>query len=132
MENVKIAEAGLEDLDDVAFMFDQYRQFYDQDEDLKLAKEFLGSHMKNNTSIIFLASFDGRNCGFAQLYPTFCKTIWVSHQRINWQTNRRLFFDRVRFCSSHDRHPSLDCLILYGLIFVATLSRCHFLQNYRT
>ena len=72
MENVTIAEAGLEDLNDVAFMFDQYRQFYDQDEDLELAKEFLGSHMKNHTSIIFLASFDGRNCGFAQLYPTFC------------------------------------------------------------
>ena len=72
MENVTIAEAGLEDLNDVAFMFDQYRQFYDQDEDIELAKEFLGGHMENNTSIIFLASFDGRNCGFAQLYPTFC------------------------------------------------------------
>ncbi|MED5309454.1 MAG: GNAT family N-acetyltransferase [Pseudomonadota bacterium] len=72
MENVTIAEAGLEDLNDVAFMFDQYRQFYDQDEDLELAKQFLGGHMENNTSIIFLASFDGRNCGFAQLYPTFC------------------------------------------------------------
>ena len=60
MENVSIAEAGLKDLNDVAFMFDQYRQFYDQDEDLKLAKEFLGNHMKNHTSIIFLASFDGR------------------------------------------------------------------------
>ena len=72
MENVTIAEAGLEDLNDVAFMFDQYRQFYDQDEDLELAKEFLGGHMEHNTSIIFLASFDGRNCGFAQLYPTFC------------------------------------------------------------
>ena len=69
MENVTISEAGLEDLNDVAFMFDQYRQFYDQDEDLELAKQFLGGHMKNNTSIIFLASFDGRNCGFAQLYP---------------------------------------------------------------
>ena len=28
-------------------MFDQYRQFYDQDEDLELAKEFLGGHMEN-------------------------------------------------------------------------------------
>ena len=45
MENVTIAEAGLEVFNDVAFMFDQYRQFYDQDEDLELAKEFLGGHM---------------------------------------------------------------------------------------
>ena len=37
MQNVTIAEACLEDLNDVAFMFDQYRQFYDQDEDLKLS-----------------------------------------------------------------------------------------------
>ena len=48
MENVTISEAGLEDLNDVAFMFDQYRQFYDQDEDLELAKEFLGSTTLSN------------------------------------------------------------------------------------
>ena len=53
-------------------MFDKYRQFYDQDENLELAESFIGSHMKNGTSTIFLASFDGKKCGFAQLYKTFC------------------------------------------------------------
>ena len=72
MQNIIVCEATLDDLNGVAVMFDQYRQFYDQTADLELAKKFIKSHLQKSTSIIFLASSEGTNCGFAQLYPTFC------------------------------------------------------------
>ena len=67
MQNINVRVATLDDLNGVAVMFDQYRQFYDQTADLELAKKFIKSHLQKSTSIIFLASSEGTNCGFAQL-----------------------------------------------------------------
>ena len=58
MQNINVREATLDDLNGVAVMFDQYRQFYDQTADLELAKNFIKSHLQKSTSIIFLASFE--------------------------------------------------------------------------
>ena len=53
MQNINVRKATLDDLNGVAVMFDQYRQFYDQTADLELANKFIKSHLQKSTSIIF-------------------------------------------------------------------------------
>ena len=67
----RIKKAGLEDLDDLAVLFDSYRQFYKQQTDIAAAKEFLQQRLLNNESVIFLAFDDEVAVGFTQLYPIF-------------------------------------------------------------
>lgn len=65
--------AGLEQLDEVARLFDLYRQFYEQPANLDRARDYVGARMQNAESTIFLAQDDsGIGLGFTQLYPTFC------------------------------------------------------------
>ena len=66
-----IRKAGLEDLDEAAMLFNQYRIFYRQQSDLERGKAFLKERLLNNESDIFLA-FDGaRAVGFVQLYKLY-------------------------------------------------------------
>jgi GNAT superfamily N-acetyltransferase len=68
---ITITQAGLQDLDQAALLFDAYRQFYQQVPDLSAAKAFLKERIQNKESVIFLA-YDGQEAvGFAQLYPIF-------------------------------------------------------------
>jgi ribosomal protein S18 acetylase RimI-like enzyme len=69
--SVRRAQVG--DLDQVALLFDLYRQFYQQPPDLPLARKFISDRMANNQSTIFVAAPEtGDLVGFTQLYPTFC------------------------------------------------------------
>jgi ribosomal protein S18 acetylase RimI-like enzyme len=57
----------------LARLFDQYRQFYQQPPDLPLAQDFMGERLANNDSVIFVASVEPNTLvGFTQLYPTLC------------------------------------------------------------
>jgi ribosomal protein S18 acetylase RimI-like enzyme len=71
MVNTRIAT--LDDIDVLAPLFDAYRQFYEQESDLGLAKSFLSARLRSNESVVILA-IDARErvVGFCQLYPTFC------------------------------------------------------------
>ena len=64
--------ARAEDLDALADLFDQYRQFYAQRADPALARSYLEQRMQREESVLFVAPAAGRPCAFAQLYPTFC------------------------------------------------------------
>jgi ribosomal protein S18 acetylase RimI-like enzyme len=64
--------AKLEDLDQVANLFDQYRQFYSQVPDISLAKKFIEERMQRQESVIWVAEKKSELMGFCQLYPTFC------------------------------------------------------------
>jgi ribosomal protein S18 acetylase RimI-like enzyme len=65
--------ATLADLDVVAALFDDYRQFYNQTPDIGLAKSFLRARIENYESVVILAiDAAQRVVGFCQLYPTFC------------------------------------------------------------
>ena len=80
VQNIFVRRASLADLDQIAPLFDAYRQFYAQDPDLALAFEFLRERLQQNQSVIFLAlSADGLAIGFTQLYPSFSS---ASAQRI--------------------------------------------------
>ncbi len=73
MTATKTRLATLADLDGVARLFDAYRQFYERDSDLALARRYLAERMERNESVIYVAVDDrGALIGFTQLYPTFC------------------------------------------------------------
>ena len=58
-------------IDQLAGLFDSYRQFYHCAPDLGLAKRFITERIKGNESIIFMAQGDAAS-GFVQMYPSFC------------------------------------------------------------
>ena len=65
--------ATLADLDAVAALFDQYRQFYLQAPDLPLATRFIRERLQNQESVVLLATDAAQSViGFCQLYPSFC------------------------------------------------------------
>ncbi len=72
-ELVLIRQAMVGDLDLIVPMFDAYRQFYKQPQDIELAREFLLERFQYNQSVIFLAmDLNGSSAlGFTQLYPSF-------------------------------------------------------------
>ncbi|MFJ7952675.1 GNAT family N-acetyltransferase [Lysinibacillus sp. NPDC096418] len=68
---MEIVRATMSELDDVAILFDEYRQFYGNKSDVSSGKAFLQLRLALNESIIFLAVHEGKAIGFTQLYPTF-------------------------------------------------------------
>lgn len=69
---VTTTRATLDDVDDLAPLFDAYRQFYDQPADLALARDFIGQRLQRSESTLFIARDDyGRALGFTQLFPMF-------------------------------------------------------------
>lgn len=73
MSTIRTRIATLADLDVIASLFDAYRQFYEQESDLALARSFIRDRLKNNESVVLLATNDAEQAlGFCQLYPTFC------------------------------------------------------------
>lgn len=72
-ELVKIRLATLNDVDKIAQLFDEYRQFYQQKPDFAQAKHFISQRMQQQESIIGVAeNSDNALIGFCQMYPSFC------------------------------------------------------------
>lgn len=88
-----VQRAGLDDLDALTPLFDQYRGFYDQPSDEALARRFLAQRLERNESVVFIARMDGRPAGFTQLYPTFSSVraarVWVLNDLFVAQDARR-------------------------------------------
>jgi len=69
---ISVKRATLENLNVICELFNSYRVFYKQDSNLDLAVNFISERMKNNESVIFIASNEnGEALGFTQLYPSF-------------------------------------------------------------
>jgi len=78
MPSVIVRKAKLDDFKQVASLFNEYRQFYEQPQDIDLAESFIKARLVNKDSIIFVAANDEKHLvGFCQLYPTFCSVIAV-------------------------------------------------------
>lgn len=71
MSNLTIRQAGVAEIDSLAQLFDEYRQFYGRTSDLPAAREFLMSRFNHGESALFLACVAGTPAGFIQLYPSF-------------------------------------------------------------
>jgi len=67
-----IIRAQQEHIEEVARLFDLYRQFYECEGDIGLATNFISERINNDESVIFLAQEQGKGLGFVQLYPSFC------------------------------------------------------------
>ena len=73
LSKLNICLASPSDIETLAVMFDQYRQFYEQKCDLVKATNFIKDRMIGGESIIFIARDNsGVGIGFCQLYPSFC------------------------------------------------------------
>ncbi|AEF53135.1 GCN5-related N-acetyltransferase [Marinomonas posidonica IVIA-Po-181] len=74
---INIRQAELEDLAAVVSMFEQYRHFYQCENNTVLATDFIKARMEQQESIIFIAETGKQNkeiAGFVQLYPLFTST----------------------------------------------------------
>lgn len=70
--SVIVTQAGIGDLDDLAPMFDAYREFYQQAPDIALARGFLFDRLSQQQSVILIArNAESEALGFTQLYPLF-------------------------------------------------------------
>ena len=71
--SLKITPASLADAADIAPLFDEYRQFYEQPANPGLAKRFIGDNLRKERSTIFVArDKNDEALGFVQLYPGWC------------------------------------------------------------
>jgi ribosomal protein S18 acetylase RimI-like enzyme len=70
---VEIRRYEPRDLDELARLFNDYRVFYEQPSDLRLAKRFIAERTQADDSVIFVADAgDSMLAGFCQLYPSLC------------------------------------------------------------
>jgi ribosomal protein S18 acetylase RimI-like enzyme len=68
---MKVALAQIENLEEIAKLFDRYRVFYQQLSDLEAARLFIRDRLHQQDSIILIATVEDRIGGFTQLYPSF-------------------------------------------------------------
>ena len=80
---MKIIKATVENVADIAPLFDLYRQFYECAPDIALATRLISDRLERQEADIFLALDGNSACGFVQLYPSFCSVdavkIYILH-----------------------------------------------------
>ena len=59
------------DLDALAVLFDEYRQFYGQSTNIEAARRFLSERLEKEDSYLIGAFLDDVLVGFTQLFPSF-------------------------------------------------------------
>jgi ribosomal protein S18 acetylase RimI-like enzyme len=73
--NMTIQPATMNDLEVLAFMFDDYRQCYEQTPDYTAAKNFIQDRLSLNDTLLLIAydEIEGQKigAGFVQIYPSF-------------------------------------------------------------
>lgn len=78
---MKLVRATLDDLSELAELFNLYRIFNHQASNVGAAREFLNERLSKKESVVFLAMEEGKGLGFAQLYPAFSsvslKRTWI-------------------------------------------------------
>jgi len=100
---IEVIEAGTGDLDQLAPLFDAYRQFYEQPSDLPGAEVFLAERLKRHESAIFLAQISQGETrtaiGFTQLYPSFSsismQPLWILNDLFVAPESRQLGVGRA-------------------------------------
>ena len=88
-----IKQASIQDIDELAILFAQYRVFYKQSFDAEAAKQFLLERITNRESVVFIAIDAGQTAGFTQLYPSFSsvsmRQIWILNDLFVLNDHRR-------------------------------------------
>lgn len=97
---MKVIQATEETLPLVAKLFDLYRQFYQQPEDLSAATAFISARLIHKDSVIYVAvDNDNKGMGFTQLFPGFSsvamRPIYILNDLFVHQDHRRKGAARV-------------------------------------
>jgi TetR/AcrR family transcriptional repressor of bet genes len=72
-KSLRVSRAKKEELKELSALFDLYRQFYQQPEDPKLARKYMGDNLRKERSVVYIArDAGGEALGFVQLYPAWC------------------------------------------------------------
>ena len=74
MKPFVVRQAVLADLDKLAAVFDEYRQFQGKPPDVPACRAFLHDRFNHGESTVFLAAMDQQAVGMAQLYPSYSST----------------------------------------------------------
>jgi GNAT superfamily N-acetyltransferase len=79
---ISVKRATLDNVDDIAVLFDGYRVFYEQASDIDVARRFLTERLTAGESVIFYACDENNTyLGFTQLFPTFssvsAERMWI-------------------------------------------------------
>lgn len=94
-----IEEVTSSDLDGLAEMFDQYRQFYRQPSDMEGARRFLAERISLKDSLIYIAKEENEYSGFVQCYPLFTsvgmKKLWLLNDLFVKEKFRRRGISRL-------------------------------------
>ncbi len=74
----KIVLAKIEHLNEVSRLFNLYRIFYREENNLKGAHQFIKERLEKGDSTIFVSINDDASLnGFVQLYPSFCSVSMI-------------------------------------------------------
>ena len=81
MSDIQLSSITPKTVNEVALLFDEYRQFYGQPSNPSAAQKFLRERVAAGDSEILVATFDNVAVGFVQLYPSFSSVvmqrIWI-------------------------------------------------------
>ncbi|NOT35866.1 MAG: GNAT family N-acetyltransferase [Saprospiraceae bacterium] len=97
---IKIRRALIEDLIQIADLFNLYRIYYRKTSDVHSASEFLKQRIEKDESVIFVAEDNELNLvGFVQLYPIFSSTrmkrLWLVNDLYVKEENRSQGISKV-------------------------------------
>jgi GNAT superfamily N-acetyltransferase len=101
MSTVNVRQAVLADLEVIAELFNEYRQFQGKASDLAACRAFLHERFNHAESVVFLATKGGQPAGFAQLYPSFSSTALA-----------RVFILNDLYVSKAGRRLGVGCALL--------------------
>lgn len=98
--SINIRKVSLNEVSQVAKVFNAYRVFYGQNSDLELAENFLKQRVQNNESVIFCIFDEDNNAlAFTQLYPSFssvsAKRSWILNDLFVDENHRKLGYARA-------------------------------------
>ena len=74
MNTVTVRQAVLTDLEVIADLFNEYRQFQGKATDLSACRAFLHDRFNHGESTVFIGTVGDQPVGFAPLYPSFSST----------------------------------------------------------
>ena len=107
--SLQVRQATDDDVDLIAPLFDDYRQFYNQQSDLDGARAFIRARLQRWESVILLATstdaIEARALGFVQLYPSFSsvsmRRLWILNDLFVAEGARRRGVARELLSATH-------------------------------
>lgn len=96
---MEVIECAVQDADHAAQLFNQYRMFYEQPDDLETARAFIRRNIEDRVSRVFLLLDEKQQAlAFAQVYPATCS---IAMKRFYWLYD--LFVDPAARGAGHAR-----------------------------